>query len=272
MAEPSDLISHYSSKIFQTRIYALTLAGAVLGGAMKWFPGDVESGVAGLVLILVVGSLAESNRRYTHSYLCSCYASSRSAWKDPARWYLFMRINEEPWSGRKVGAIISRVGLYWATFLPGLAGGLYLIWRNKIGGVAGETCGAEVAMWARCTWTAVGVLVLGWLIYGAVKPPHPKDYFRRIIRGEIGKFEEELAEEGRKLEPPKQAPKLQASEDAIDHVINKGFEVEVSAGAVEKAAEKYITLPLKREIDKGKFEGKETIKIDLDKEEHIKFE
>lgn len=69
MANPSDLIAHYSSQAFQTRISALTFSGGVLGAALAWDRAATELNLIGLALIVVVGSLGELNRRYTHSYL-----------------------------------------------------------------------------------------------------------------------------------------------------------------------------------------------------------
>jgi uncharacterized membrane protein YeiH len=76
MAQPSDLIARYSSKIFQTRIYALTMVGAVLAASIEWVKDVNKSNFVGFLLILIVASLASSNRRYTHSYICACFASS----------------------------------------------------------------------------------------------------------------------------------------------------------------------------------------------------
>ena len=87
MALPSDLVMHYSSKALQTRLAALGFVGAVLSANIVWKEELIRSDTLGIGLLLVVGSLAELNRRYTYSYLCACRASARSEspmqmWRD----------------------------------------------------------------------------------------------------------------------------------------------------------------------------------------------
>jgi len=107
MATPSDLVSHYSSHAFQTRICALAFAGAVLAAVLGWKRADEETNLIGLALIVVVGSLGELNRRYTHSYLAACRASElrvpQKSEEDATaiRWKLFSAINEWRWSTRR---------------------------------------------------------------------------------------------------------------------------------------------------------------------------
>src|SRR5205085_4210960 len=104
MADPSDLVAHYSSQAFQTRIYALTFSGAVLGAVLTWERVTAESNLIGFALIVVVWSLGELNRRYAHSYLAACRTASMNLPNAPKeeltriRWAYFSRINELPWS------------------------------------------------------------------------------------------------------------------------------------------------------------------------------
>lgn len=131
MITPSELVVHYSTKAFQTRLAALTFVGAILATDVVWKPEFLQREVLGIALILVVGSLAGLNSRYTYSYLCACIASSRpdasQMWRD------FKIMNEGPYSSRKDkvrkkkrGAFVSPFLLSWATYVPGLAAGLYL--------------------------------------------------------------------------------------------------------------------------------------------------
>jgi len=142
MAEPSDLVTHYSSKALQTRLAALTFVGAVLSANVVWQNQLIRSDTLGIGLLLVVGSLAELNRRYTYSYLCACLASARS---DSAtqKWRDFASMNEAPWSlsaipksaspkPKSFGNWISRFLLSWETYIPGIAAGGYLAWSKFV--------------------------------------------------------------------------------------------------------------------------------------------
>jgi hypothetical protein len=168
MAIPSELVTHYSSKALQTRLAALGFVGAVLGADVVWDDRRIPSDTLGIGLLLVVGSLAELNRRYTYSYLCACLASARSE-SHTQMWRDFTKMNEAPWSSKAlekwkynaekkkgeikrkeedemkhlrrfwlgvktfahvVGRVASRFLLSWATYLPGVAAGLYLAWSN----------------------------------------------------------------------------------------------------------------------------------------------
>jgi hypothetical protein len=144
MALPSDLVTHYSSKALQTRLAALGFVGAVLGAEVVWKDSRFQSDILGIGLLLIVGSLAEMNRRYTYSYLCACRASARS---DSAvqMWEDFRRMNELLWGWesipvekkrgqtRSIGNWVSRFLLSWGTYLPGIAAGLYLVVSKFIG-------------------------------------------------------------------------------------------------------------------------------------------
>jgi hypothetical protein len=163
-----------------------------------------------------------------------------------------------------LSAWLRRLGLYWGTFLPGLAAGLYLIWRNFDCVEAGDEAtvwallrGGDATTWVQCTGTALGGLILLWLVFGVFWPPKPKDYFQRPIKKKIRKFEKELGKEGLKL---------WASKGAIDFVMKKGLKVEQSVKKVEEEVQVIINR-LKKEIDAKKFKGKQIIKICVEEDE-----
>lgn len=166
MALPSDLIVHYSSKAFQTRLAALTVIGAVLVGTSKWFKDAEESNIVGFLLILVVSSLGELNRRYSYSYLCACYAATRrgrhfsnEAKEAAVQWIIFRITNETPWRSP-----LARFLLSWSTYFPGIILGGFLILRQ----------GEPVAI----GWVGLGLalLVLLQWIYYSICPLNPADY------------------------------------------------------------------------------------------------
>jgi hypothetical protein len=135
MTTPSDLIEHYSSKAFLTRISALTFVGAVVGAVLNRLDDPALSTIVGLALIFVVTSLAELNLRYAHSYLCACYAASLTIDSDTPegkvtaeRWQKFRFENEKKWKSP-----FRKFLLYWLTYLPGLVLGEYLVLKNGLG-------------------------------------------------------------------------------------------------------------------------------------------
>ncbi len=156
MATPSDLIAHYSTRAFQTRISALAFVGAVLGADVAW-KESVKPGLLGTVLIAVVASLGELNRRYTYSYLCACRAAAGSgsskAQSEADSWQAFQRMNEGPWTCKENDArtvrlrkIVNRFLLSWATYVPGLAAGIYLLCRDGFAWF-GVLCTAVLLAW-----------------------------------------------------------------------------------------------------------------------------
>lgn len=165
MANPSDLIAHYSSQAFQTRIYALTFSGAVLAAALAWERLSTELNLIGFALIVVVGSLGELNRRYTHSYLAACRASSfepseakssEEGDRTRIRWDYFCKINERPWSVGdetlyefRTSAIWKKFLLTWSTYVPGLLAGGLIIRRGGFEGPgkAGIMLGLVILAW-----------------------------------------------------------------------------------------------------------------------------
>lgn len=171
MALPSDLAAHYSSKAFQTRLSALTAVGAVLAVTFEWIEGAEQWNWVGLVLILVVGSLAELNRRFTYSYLSACYAAERT--ENTEVWRFFRTVNEGPYRaskrrGRGVRFLsyLRRFMLSWSTYFPGLVVGIYLIFRDRPTqpGVFG---------------TALASGLFLWWVFSSLKPLRPEDYAPR---------------------------------------------------------------------------------------------
>ena|SRR6266481_1314605 len=133
MATPSDLISHYSNQAHLTRLAALTFVGAVVGVAWDKLSDPSIQIAVGFTLIIVVGSLAELNRRYTHSYLSACRAAAAPLEIDGPedratanRWSQFYEINELPWEHP-----VWRFVLLWLTYLPGLFLGVFLVGRSR---------------------------------------------------------------------------------------------------------------------------------------------
>lgn len=158
MATPSDLIEHYSSKAFLTRIAALSFVGAVVGAVLNRLDDPVLSKIVGLALIFVVISLAELNRRYTHSYLCACHAAAAKLDSDTPegkataeRWQKFRDANEKKWRSP-----FRKFLLYWLTYLPGLVLGEYLVLKNGLGYLG---------------WLSLvlGLMVFGWWAKSSVE-------------------------------------------------------------------------------------------------------
>jgi hypothetical protein len=172
MSSPSDLIAHYSTKAFYTRISALTFVGAVLGAALVWIEDADRSKILGIALLLVVGSLAELNRRYTYSYLCACRAATLKDYPDQhpeaANWRDFAMMNEGPWrqSGTGVARVkpfLNRFLLTWATYLPGLFAGLFLTSRG------GRDLKAILGL-------IIFLVLFAWWIWHTVKPLKPEAF------------------------------------------------------------------------------------------------
>lgn len=153
MASPSDLVQHYSNASFLTRLAALTSVGAVIGATMDRLQDIAVSQLVGFAVIFVVASLAELNRRYTHSYLSACYVSANPAGSNAglpdSAWRDFYDLNESKWNSRR-----SRFFLSWLTYLPGLILGEYLVVQAAI-----TSCGTvDILVSVLATGAALGIL------------------------------------------------------------------------------------------------------------------
>src|SRR5205823_1168383 len=77
------------------------------------------------------GALSALNYRYTHSYICACYAVSalrRSSGKTDLvadRWHIFRVTNERPYRNWAM-----RMFLSWSTYVPGILAGWFFILRG----------------------------------------------------------------------------------------------------------------------------------------------
>ena len=187
MAIPSDLITHYSTKAFYTRISALSFVGAVLGAKLVWIGDTKRSQLLGLSLLAVVASLAELNRRFTYSYECACRASAlrdSTTDRDAENWQDFTDMNEGPWrsgdSGiSKIKAFARRFFLMWSTYLPGLVAGGFLVIRP---GMSGQTfLGVLFAM---------GILV--WWTICAANPLNPRKFLSEAKRRKLDRALREI--------------------------------------------------------------------------------
>jgi len=129
MAKPSDLIAHYSSLAFYTRIAALTFVGGVLGTVFGRIADTETRRLVGVGLILVVVSLGELNRRFTDSYMAACRTAENNTDSQDEddlvaarQWHTFQDTLEPNWNSP-----VSRFLLRWFTYLPGLLLGGYLL-------------------------------------------------------------------------------------------------------------------------------------------------
>ena len=66
--------------------------------------------------------------------------------------------------------------------------------------------------------------------------------------------------------------KLQLTEQAKEFLIDKGYNPEFGARPLRRAIEHYIEDPLSEGLLQGRFKGEKLIKIDVQDEEHLKFE
>ena len=193
MAEPSDLVAHYSGQLLRTRLSALAFVGAVLGADAAWDESEISSVTLGYALLVVVASLGEMNRRYTWSYLSACRAAELSL-PEPSvveRWRAFREMNEGPWAPGRLSIrnlpkwllrtwrralgnlrdpahLVNRYLLSWSTYFPGIAAGWYLVWcegsveqSNTALGISGG-----LAVW----WALQVVFAVDPLSYSSKQP------------------------------------------------------------------------------------------------------
>ncbi|MFH1883792.1 MAG: ATP-dependent Clp protease ATP-binding subunit [Planctomycetota bacterium] len=90
-----------------------------------------------------------------------------------------------------------------------------------------------------------------------------REDLQTIIGYELAKVFKRLTEHGLKLE---------VSDQAKEFLIDKGYNPEFGARPLRRAIEHYIEDPLSEFVLSGKFKGKNLIKIDVQDEEHLKFE
>ncbi|UCG59351.1 MAG: ATP-dependent Clp protease ATP-binding subunit [Phycisphaerales bacterium] len=84
-----------------------------------------------------------------------------------------------------------------------------------------------------------------------------------IVDYELAKVFKRLTEHGLKLE---------LTDQAKEFLIDKGYNPEFGARPLRRAIEHYIEDPLSEAVLSGKFKGKNVINIDVQDEEHLKFE
>ncbi len=84
-----------------------------------------------------------------------------------------------------------------------------------------------------------------------------------IVDFELAKVFKRLIEHGLKLE---------LTEQAKEFLIDKGYNPEFGARPLRRAIEHYIEDPLSESLLQGRFKGEKLVKIDVQDEEHLKFE
>jgi len=90
-----------------------------------------------------------------------------------------------------------------------------------------------------------------------------KDDLTTIVEYELNKVFKRLIKQGYRLE---------VANTTKDFLIEKGYSTEFGARPLRRAIERYIEDPLSENILRGQFKGKNVIKIDVQDEEHLKFE
>jgi ATP-dependent Clp protease ATP-binding subunit ClpC len=96
-----------------------------------------------------------------------------------------------------------------------------------------------------------------------VLKPLTRENLQVIVEYELVKVFKRLIEHGLKLE---------LSEAAKEFLIDKGYNPEFGARPLRRAIEHYIEDPLSESLLQGRFKGEKVIKIDVQDEEHLKFE
>jgi ATP-dependent Clp protease ATP-binding subunit ClpC len=90
-----------------------------------------------------------------------------------------------------------------------------------------------------------------------------RDDLQIIVEYELAKVFKRIIEHGLKLE---------LSEQAKEFLIDKGYNPEFGARPLRRAIEHYIEDPMSESLLQGRFKGQKLIKIDVQDEEHLKFE
>jgi len=93
--------------------------------------------------------------------------------------------------------------------------------------------------------------------------PLTKKDLQMIVELELAKVFKRLTEHGLKLE---------LTDQAKEFLIDKGYNPEFGARPLRRAIEHYIEDPLSEGLLQGQFKDKNLIKIDVQDEEHLKFE
>jgi len=158
MDGPEGLVSHYASLAFYTRIAALTFVGGIVGVMHQSLKDPEVQYVVGVGILLVIGALAEFNRRYTFAYVAAVYAASNadthSVGPDQAavaRWESFRKLND-----LTSNTVCARMLLSWLTYVPGFILGEYLLLtcRAPSSGVVAVSLGVGISSWL--VWLAIG--------------------------------------------------------------------------------------------------------------------
>jgi ATP-dependent Clp protease ATP-binding subunit ClpC len=90
-----------------------------------------------------------------------------------------------------------------------------------------------------------------------------REDLQTIVDYELAKVFKRLTEHGLKLE---------LTDQAKEFLIDKGYNPEFGARPLRRAIEHYIEDPVSETMLRGEFKGKNLIKIDVQDEEHLKFE
>ncbi len=93
--------------------------------------------------------------------------------------------------------------------------------------------------------------------------PLTRDDLQTIVDYELAKVFKRLIEHGLKLE---------LTDQAKEFLIDKGYNPEFGARPLRRAIEHYIEDPMSEQMLRGDFKDKNLIKIDVQDEEHLKFE
>jgi ATP-dependent Clp protease ATP-binding subunit ClpC len=96
-----------------------------------------------------------------------------------------------------------------------------------------------------------------------VLKPLTRENLQIVVEYELVKVFKRLIDHGLKLE---------LTEQAKEFLIDKGYNPEFGARPLRRAIEHYIEDPLSESLLQGRFKGEKLVKIDVQDEEHLKFE